>query len=121
MSHIDVKMRAVGSEPIPAKISVMNNLIMLHSDHISAQWPLDHTGVELTHQGNGIIKLGFHHTGCATQTYQSFYFDARYHEVIHLFFKTYGFPMYKAMYDDAIKLYKSEPTDTGADDETAVK
>ncbi len=74
-------------------VSVVDKLIMMHGGCISAQWPLNGTGVQLSHQRPGIIKLGFH--GRDGNSYQSFYFNSDYYEVIYNFFKKYGFPMYK--------------------------
>lgn len=97
---IEVMLRGGEHNDLPVKISVHNDLIMMHGSCISAQWPLGGVGVQLSHQGSGIIKLGFLSFG---DSYQSFYFNAEYHDVIDKFFKKYGFPMIKPVNDEAIK------------------
>lgn len=83
-----------GEQPsIEGKLSVLNNLIMLHSPFISSQWPIDQTGMQLTYQCKHIIKLAFMHTGCNSDCYQSFYLEAIYFDLIEEFFKAYSFPM----------------------------
>ncbi len=88
---ISVEMRSDTTVGIEATIQVFNNLLMLHSSNISAQWPLDSIGPTLTHQGEGIIKLGFHNV--RSDGYQSFYFNSEYYDIINNFFKLYRFPM----------------------------
>ena len=78
-----------------ATLSVKEGFIMLHSECISAQWPLDFTGVQITNYGEFecYIKVGFHHTGCSTQPFQSFYFNANMLKEIEDFFKSWRFPV----------------------------
>lgn len=110
MSQIELKvqMQIAKGKWAEATISVRQKLIMLHSHSTCSQWPLDGTGVELTNFGNGIAKLGFHHTGCASSTYQSFYFNADDHEAIEAFFKGWGFPMPRCAVPE--KIAASKPT-----------
>ena len=98
---INVMLRGGQQNDLPLEISVQSGYIMLHGSCICAQWPLDGVGPLLTHQGSGIIKLAFH--GLDGQSYQSFYFNSEYHDVIDKFFKDHGFPMHKPINDEAIK------------------
>lgn len=102
-----VEVTLIGSRDIrvEATISLHNNLIMLHAPFISAQWAMEGTGVELTHQGQGRMKLGFHTNGI---NYQSFIFDAAQHTEVDKFFKLLGFPMHKPINDEEIKNWKSK-------------
>ncbi len=100
-SLIDVVMKSDTSVGIEATIQVCNDLIMIHASNICAQWPINTTGVQLTHQGKDIIKLGMYSVN--SLSYQSFYFDAEYHDMIHEFFKFYRFPMHKPINDETIK------------------
>ena len=86
---------------IPATISIRKDLIMLHSDCISAQWPLNGTGVSLHHISKNFIKLGFHSV-LTPLSYQSFFFDAKEFDDVDRFFKGFGFPMPKPLNDNDI-------------------
>lgn len=70
--------------------SFQQNLIMLHSGFISAQWDPDAIGVEILHQGES-VKVGMHPVKNNTN-YQSFYFLPNDFEEILQFFKILGFP-----------------------------
>ncbi len=86
MLEINVKTKS-GSEAI---WSFQYNLIMLHSDFISAQWEPDSIGVEVLHQGCS-IKVGMHPT-TGVSNYQSFCFSVDSYDEILLFFKFLRFP-----------------------------
>lgn len=94
-TSIDVKFKNGDQPSIKGQISVRYDLVMLHSPFISAQWPIDQTGMQLSYNGKGCIKLAFMHTGCNPDCYQSFNFDAVYFDLIEEFFKAYKFPMHR--------------------------
>lgn len=73
-------------------ISVRQQLIMLHSEDHSMQWPLDGTGIQMTPPlpGFDYCKIGFWY---APQGYQSFLFQRKETYTIYRFFKSYNFPM----------------------------
>ncbi|MCP4392678.1 MAG: hypothetical protein GY804_00130 [Alphaproteobacteria bacterium] len=81
---------------IKGTLSVQGGYIMLHSPFISAQWPVDDTGPELNKFPDGRLKLGFHHTGCNSQIYQSFYLNGKHFKEIEAFFHGWGFPVPRA-------------------------
>lgn len=93
MNEIELKFKATSSEFAYAKISLYSSLIMLHSEGISAQWPIDGVGISLTHVDADLMKLGFH--SCNNASYQSFYFDSKDFKDLDNFFKALGFPMPK--------------------------
>jgi len=99
-----IGIKSAGLYPQDVVISVKHGLIMMHSPIICSQWPLNGVGIQLTHQGNGIIKLGFMGQ---KGSYQSFYFQSEYHETIDNFFKGYSFPMHKPVNDREIKEHKN--------------
>lgn len=78
-----------------ARLSIMygQDLIILNAGFISAQWPLNGTGVRLHLEGETLLKIGFYHTQCASSSYQSFYFDAAHYDELEKFFKDAGFPI----------------------------
>lgn len=77
-----------------AVLSYQSDLIMLHSDCISAQWPPQNVGVEVCSFGRDkTVKVGFHPTnGMHFQNYQSFYFKKEHEQDLLVFFKKLGFP-----------------------------
>ena len=95
LTSIDVKFKNGDQPSIKGQISVFKNLVMIHAPFISAQWPIDQTGMQLSYCGKDRIKLAFMHTGCNPDCYQSFHFDAVYFDLIEEFFKAYSFPMYR--------------------------
>ena len=107
INSIDVELKVPDNKWMDATLSVKQTLIMLHSECISAQWPLDGTSVELTNLPDGTTKVGFHHTGCASGTYQSFYFNGDIFITIEMFFKSWCFPVPRipVIYGERIKIY----------------
>ncbi len=91
--ELEVELKASDNSWMKAILYILDDLIILSSTCISSQWPLDHTGVELTNYGDGDLKIGFWHTGCATNTYQSFIFNADKFLEIEKFFKDQRFPV----------------------------
>lgn len=78
-------------------ISVQLELIMIHADGLSCQWPLDGTGVQISNPPDRqIMQVGFHST--TSQSYQSFFFRSDQFEELEAFFKGYGFPVPRPMY-----------------------
>ncbi len=90
---IRIRFKGEGSTWIEGTLSVQLDCIMLHSPFISAQWPLEDAAPQLINQPNGTLKLGFHHTGCNSQTYQSFYLNGDKFKEIEAFFHGWGFPV----------------------------
>lgn len=93
-SNIDVKLYVNESLEMDGTLSIYRDLLMLHSPYMSAQWPIDETGIHLTRQTNHIIKLGFY-SAVSVWSYQSIYFDASCYDIIYEFLNTYGFLMPK--------------------------
>lgn len=75
--------------------SYQADLIMLHSDFISAQWSPDCTGIEVANQGVN-VKVAFHTISKITDVnfppYQSWYFNVDEFEPLLAWFKSLGFP-----------------------------
>ncbi len=78
-----------------AEISYQENLIMLHSPDISAQWSPNRIGLEVTKFGE-IVKVGFKTLSPKDPNvifnYQSFHFAVEHYGRICEFFKAFGFP-----------------------------
>ncbi len=78
-----------------AEISYQDNLIMLHSPDISAQWSPNRIGLQVTNHGD-LVKVGFTTLSTSDPSvsthYQSFHFDSQHFEEIEKFFKVFGFP-----------------------------
>lgn len=74
-----------------ATISVQQHLIMMHTDFLSAEWPLSGTGILLTPPHYKVINLRFYHTGESGVAYQNFFIDGEYYGAIETFFKSFGF------------------------------
>ena len=73
-------------------ISYQSDLIMLHSDFISAQWHPDTVGIEIQSY-NDTVELAFHpNSKTSPYNYQSWYFDIEHKEAILKFFMLLGFP-----------------------------
>jgi hypothetical protein len=92
MEVIEIELEAASGNPV--SLSYRMDLIMLHSDNMSAQWSPEHVGVEVCSFGReDVVKLAFHSTGGHSgQNYQSFYFKKAHKEDLILFFKKLGFP-----------------------------
>ncbi len=100
MIELNVELKATDNSWMDATLSVYEELIMLHSACISAQWPLNDTGVQLTRFGSNNLRIGFWHTGCSAETYQSFIFNANKFLEIEKFFKDHHFPVPRNMVMD---------------------
>jgi len=79
-----------------AQLSYQSDLIMLHSDAISAQWSPNNTGLTVM-KTSELVKLGFttvSRTGdsSVSRNYQSFHFVPENYDEIKAFFSALGFP-----------------------------
>ncbi len=78
-----------------AEISYQDNLIMLHSPDISAQWSPNRVGLQVTNHGT-LVKVGFTTLSSkdpsVSNHYQSFHFAVEHYDRICEFFKAFGFP-----------------------------
>lgn len=68
-------------------------ILMMFTETITCQWPLDQLGVQLeTAYTGGPVKLGMWNTACP-MVYQSIYFRKDEMKIMHDYFAALGFPL----------------------------
>lgn len=72
-------------------VTIQSELIMVHSEDISMQWPLNGVGVLVIPvlDAEYPIRLAF----MSGISYQSFHIEHRFYDQLREFFRTAGFPM----------------------------